>query len=61
MVGIPLGVMRAFFLLYTPLGFGLALYLLYYLVMRVRKTKDTSPVPTPQPQITKIESHYYRS
>ncbi len=61
MVGIPLAVMRLFFLLYTPLVFGPALYLIYYLVMRVRSAKTQTPVPVSQPQITKIESLYYRN
>ena len=61
MVGMPLWLMRVFFLIYTPLVIGPILYILYYIVMRVRKTAPPIEEDTSNLQVTKIESHYYRN
>lgn len=62
MVVIPPWVMRCFFVIYSILGIGLLHNLLYFLMMRVcsRETiyeKEFMPAP----QVTKIESLYYRN
>ena len=53
--------MRVFFLIYTPLVIGPILYILYYIVMRVRKTASSIEEDTRNLQVTKIERHYYRN
>ena len=59
MVGMPLWLMRVFFLIYTPLVIGPILYILYYIVMRVRRTSAPIEEDKSNLQITKIESRYY--
>ena len=61
MVGIPLFLIRLFFLIYTPLVIGLILYILYYIVMHVRRTAPPIEEDTSNLQVTKIESLYYRN
>ena len=61
MVGMPLWLMRVFFLIYTPLVIGPILYILYYIVMRVRRTVPPIEADTSNLQVTKIESRYYRN
>ena len=61
MVGMPLWLMRVFFLIYTPLVIGPILYILYYIVMRVRKTTPPIEEDKSNLQVTKIESYYYRN
>ena len=53
--------LRIFFLIYTPLVIGPILYILYYIVMRVRRTATPIEEDTSNLQVTKIESHYYRN
>ena len=60
-VAIPLWVMRFFFVIYSILGIGLLLYLLYFLMMRVRRPIISEKEFMPAPQVTKIESRYYRN
>ena len=61
MVGMPLWLMRVFFLIYTPLVIGPILYILYYIVMRVRRSAPPIEEDMSNLQVTKIESHYYRN
>ena len=53
--------MRFFFVIYSILGIGLLLYLLYFLMMRVRTQTISKKEFMPAPQVTKIESRYYRN
>ena len=57
----PLLLITVFFLIYTPLVIGPVRYILYYIVMRVRRTAPPIEEDTSNLQVTKIESHYYRN
>ena len=60
-VGIFFFIFSVFFVIYTPLVIGPILYILYYIVMRVRRTAPPIEEDTSNLQVTKIESHYYRN
>jgi phage shock protein PspC (stress-responsive transcriptional regulator) len=59
-VGIPVGFVRFIILLYTPVGLGAVFYFIYYFAIRKPATLPPT-IPERELQITKIESHYYRS
>ena len=61
MVGIFFFIFSVFFVIYTPLVIGPILYILYYIVMRVRRTAPPIEEDTSNLQVTKNESHYYRN
>ena len=60
-VAIPLWIMRFCFVIYSILGIGLLLYLLYFLMMSVRRPKVLDKEFMTAPQVTKIKSLYYRN
>ena len=59
-VGIQVGFVRFIILLYTPVGLGAVFYFIYYFVILNRAVLPPT-LPEREPQITIIESHYYRS
>ena len=60
MVGIPLWVIRIFFILYAFIGIGIILYILYYIMMRLRMPPEQKKVQKSMPEVTKIESRHYQ-
>ena len=59
-VGIPVSFVRFIILLYSTIGVGVVFYLIYHVIIRNRKVLPPV-IPERELQITKIESHYYRS
>ncbi len=60
LVGIPLWVVRLYALLYAPFLVGIFFYLLYYLVMRLRKQTPPPLAPTERPlSVTKMDTYHY--
>ncbi|MBF0288297.1 MAG: PspC domain-containing protein [SAR324 cluster bacterium] len=58
-VGIPLWIVRLYALVYAPFLLGLLFYLLYYLVMKLRKSPSPVVEEDRSIQITRMDIHRY--
>ena len=59
-LAIPVGAVRFFALLYTPLGLGLIFYFIYYWFI-IKRVFIPLLTPEHEIQITKIKSYYFGS